>query len=132
MSLKNINASKDIEYNLRSPKKYKKTWLIISLVTTLIILINLIPIIYLNVSHSNYDDIVLSLNYNFTDAAKILNYIVFGLIFSPYLYLCASWIVGIDNITKSTKFHIYIWVVYSLCTILALIAIVLCFRGLII
>ena len=132
MKLKKFSIGKKIEQNLRIPKRYKWTWIIIGLVTLFILLINIIPIIYLNVSHSSVNENILSMNSSFTNAALIINYVVFGLMFIPYLYLSASWIVGIDNITKSKKFHLMIWSIYTICSCLSLIAIILCFRGLII
>ena len=132
MKLKNFSIGNKIEQNLRIPKRYKITWIIIGLVTLFILLINIIPIIYLNVPHSSINESILSMNDSYTNASLIINYVVFGLIFAPYLYLSASWIVGIDNITKSKKFHLLIWIIYTICACLALIAIILCFRGLII
>lgn len=132
MLIKDFSIGNKIEQNLRNPKKYKFTWIIIGIITIFIILLNIIPIIYTNVDHSSVTNNILNINSSYTNAACIINYIVFGLIFIPYLYLSASWIVGIDNITKSKKFHLLIWIIYTFCACLALIAIVLCFRALII
>lgn len=132
MIIKDFSIGNKIEQNLRSPKKYRITWMVIGLVTLFIILLNLIPIIFVNVPHSDVTNNILNINSSFTNASNIINYVVFGLLFIPYLYLSASWIVGIDNITKSKKFHLLIWIVYTICACLALIAIVLCFRALII
>ena len=132
MKIKDFSIGNKLEQNLRNPKKYKWTWIIIGLVTLFIILINIIPIIYLNSNHGWSTENILNINHSYTNAALIINYTVFGLIFIPYLYLSASWIVGIDNITKSKKFHILIWIIYTISACLAIIAIILCFRGLII
>lgn len=53
MNIKEFSVGNKIEQNLRSPKKYKYTWLIIGLVTLFIIGLNIIPIIFLNVKHSD-------------------------------------------------------------------------------
>ncbi|MBU3830988.1 MAG: hypothetical protein H9897_02425 [Candidatus Ureaplasma intestinipullorum] len=132
MNIKEFSVGNKIEQNLRSPKKYKYTWLIIGLVTLFIIGLNIVPIIFLNVKHSDATQNILNMNQSYLNASTIINYIVFGVMFIPYLYLSASWIVGIDNITKSKKFHLLIWIIYTICACLALIAIVLCFRGLLI
>ena len=132
-SLKNSKTLAQIEQNLRIPERYKRTWLAIAIITILLLALTAIPLASL-MAPSLPETIVANIaaNNNFAEAAKILTYVSYGLVAVPYLYLTASWIVGIDNITKSKYFHLFIWVVYSIAAMLIVLAIVFCFRSYII
>ena len=132
-SLKNSKTLAQIEQNLRIPERYKKTWLAIAIVSLIILGLSAIPLACL-MAPGLPQTIAANIasNDNFANAAKILVYVSYGLISIPYLYLTASWIVGIDNITKSKYFHLFIWVVYAIVTMLIVLAIIFCFRSYII
>ncbi len=121
-----------IEYNLRVPAFYKKTWKIIAYVSLFVLLLAAVPIIVTKAPTNKSILNALSQNYTLAEAGQILSYISFGLIATPYVFLTACWIVGIDNITKSKYFHIFIWVVYSLSSLLSIIGTIISFRGYII
>ncbi|MDE5651469.1 MAG: hypothetical protein K2H80_00160 [Ureaplasma sp.] len=121
-----------IEYNLRIPAFYKRTWKIIAYVSLLVLALAAVPII---VTKSPTDTSILNAlnqNHSLALAAQILSYISFGLIVIPYVFLTACWIVGIDNITKSKYFHMFIWFIYSSSSLLSIIGIIIAFRGYII
>lgn len=120
---------KTIEFNLRVPKYYKRTWIAIALVTIFLLMLASVSIIAIYAPTDSR--IVSNLNYNsgLKNVAAILSYVSYGFIGLPYLFLSACWIVGIDNITKSKKFHIFIWIIYSLSSLISIIGIILCFRA---
>lgn len=129
LSLKESKTLNKIEQNLRMPKKYRQTWLIIGLVTIFLLGLTAIPLACLFAKLPQTIEQNILWNANFANAAKILTYVSYGLIAIPYLYLSASWIVGIDNITKSKYFHLFIWVMYALAATLIILAIIFCFRS---
>lgn len=121
-----------VEYNLRIPQYYKKTWVVIFLVTLFLLLLSSVGIIAIKTPTNGNLVQNIANNSQWANAACIMDYVAFGLIALPYLFLSACWIVGIDNITKSKHFHLFIWIIYVLAAVLAVIALILAFRAYII
>lgn len=125
---KKNSTYKKIEFNLRVPKYYKNTWIAIGLITLFLGLLGSIAIIAIKAPTNQ--QIVNNIRYNLTlaNVACIMSYVSLGIISIPYIFLSACWIVGIDNITKSPKFHILIWIIYSLSALLSIISLIISFR----
>ena len=118
--LETLKRTKEkIEYNLRIPQYYRKTWIVILVVTLFLLFLSGVGLIIIKVPTDP----------NWSNAACIIDYIAFGFVALPYLFLSACWIVGIDNITKSKHFHIFVWIAYVIAVTLAIIAIILAFRA---
>lgn len=126
--MKQNSVYKKIEFNLRVPKYYKNTWISIGLITLFLGLLGSIAIIA--VKAPTNAQLVSNIKYNIelANAACIVSYVSLGLIAIPYIFLSACWIVGIDNITKSAKFHIVIWAIYTLSATLSIISLIISFR----
>lgn len=129
VSVKNSKTLNQIEVNLRIPEKYKKTWIAIGLITIIILAFTAIPLACLYAKLPQTIESNIKWNSNFAIASKVLTFISYGFVVLPYLYLSASWIVGVDNITKSKYYHLFIWISYSLAAFLIILAIIFCFRA---
>lgn len=126
--MKQNSIYKKIEFNLRVPKYYKITWITIGLVTLFLGLLGTIAIIAIKAPTNPQIINNIQYNINLANIACIISYVSLGLIAIPYIFLSACWIVGIDNITKSAKFHIVIWIIYSLSATLSIISLLISFR----
>lgn len=118
-----------IDYNLRIPQYYKKTWLAILFITIFLLVFAAVAIIVVKAPTNETLVKNLASNPKWVQAACILSYISYGFIAVPYLFLSACWIVGIDNITKSKHYHLFIWAVYWISALLSLVAIIIGFRA---
>lgn len=118
-----------IDYNLRIPQFYKKTWIAILFTTIFLLLFAAVAIIVVKVPTNETLVKNLASNQKWVLAACIMSYISYGFIAIPYLFLSACWIVGIDNITKSKHYHLFIWSVYWISALLSLVAIIIGFRA---
>lgn len=128
--LETLKRTKEkIEYNLRIPQYYRKTWIVILVVTLFLLFLSGVGLIIIKVPTDPNLVKNIASNPNWSNAACIIDYIAFGFVALPYLFLSACWIVGIDNITKSKHFHIFVWIAYVIAVILAIIAIILAFRA---
>lgn len=129
-SLKRVREK--IDYNLRIPQYYKRTWITILFVTIFLLAFASVAIIVVKAPTNETLIKNLASNATWAKAACILSYTSYGFIAVPYLFLSACWIVGIDNITKSKHYHLFIWSVYWISGLLSLIAIIIGFRAYII
>ncbi|GAA5414802.1 hypothetical protein [Ureaplasma ceti] len=129
VSVKNSKTLNEIEAKLRVPEHYKRIWIIIGFVTLCILALTAIPLasLYAKLPQTIANNV--AYNWNFTIASKVIVFVSYGVVCVPYLYLTASWIVGVDNITKSKYFHLLIWVVYSIAITLIILAIIFCYRA---
>lgn len=126
------NLLNNLGDNLQGYKYYQKTWIVILVSTIILFGLGAIPLGYLFSSHGAATDIVINLNSTFAEVSKILVYVSYGAIGTVYLFLAGVWITGINNITKSKYFHLFLWVAYSIAATLLIIAIILCFRAIIV
>lgn len=122
-----------IENRMLSTKKYKQTWWFIVFISLCFIGLSLITLIYQYFpNHSETIKVSLKINSSYALASKILVFISYGIILTPYLYLSGAWISGINNTSKSKYFHLFIWIIYAICFLLVIIALILNFRSIMI
>lgn len=121
-----------MEFHLRVPQYYKRTWINIVLVTIFLLALAATSIIIIKAPTD--PNLIKSINSNasLANAGCILSYISFGIIAAPYIFLSACWIVGIDNITKSKNYHFMLWIFYTFSSLVSIIAIIISFRSYII
>lgn len=118
-----------MEFHLRIPQYYKRTWINIVLITFLLLALAAASIIIVKAPTDPNLKANLATNASLANAGCILSYISFGVIVAPYIFLSACWIVGIDNITKSKNYHFMLWIFYSFSSLLSIIAIIISFRA---
>lgn len=118
-----------MEFHLRIPQYYKRTWINIVLITFLLLALAAASIIIVKAPTDHNLKTNLATNASLANAGCILSYISFGVIVAPYIFLSACWIVGIDNITKSKNYHFMLWIFYAFSSLLSIIAIIISFRA---
>lgn len=118
-----------MEFHLRIPQYYKRTWINIVLITFLLLALAAASIIIVKAPTDPNLKTNLATNASLANAGCILSYISFGVIVAPYIFLSACWIVGIDNITKSKNYHFMLWIFYAFSSLLSIIAIIISFRA---
>lgn len=123
---KKTKLSSKIEERLLSTKKYRQSWWIILAITLLFFAITAGV---LAMQFVTYDDqlimAVKQQNTSYCLASQILVYISYGILAIPYLYVAGAWMSGVNNISRSKTLHLTLWIIYSICMTIALIALIL-------
>ncbi len=135
-----IKLTDATEKFLTSPKGYKKSWVRSFLG---IILASIIIGIVMGISYNygpfssyaadskNYWELgyKLAQHKDLMVSATYLCYAVIGCFCTPFICGLATWLIGINQVTKSKYFHLFMWFMIFLSILLAMIALTLLARS---
>ena len=128
---KKSKLSSKIEERLLSTKKYIQSWWIIFGMTLLFFGITIAVLVVQFTQHSATIMANMEVNKSYGLASQILVYISYGIFVAPYLYVAGAWMSGVNNISRSKNLHLTLWIIYSICITIALIAMILNIKSLI-
>ncbi len=118
-----------LELSLRINKNVKWHWLTILLVTLIIVGMTAITLGLLIPPQKTYHNTnIVNQNLGFVNAAEILCYTVYAVLFIPELFLVGCWISSINDVHRSKYFHAAIIFFYFIAFVLAIIAIIFTIR----
>ena len=132
--MKQTNEKKSIietlEHSLRINKNVKWHWLSILLVTLIIVGMTAVTLgLLIPPQKTGQNDIIVNtINPGFVNAAEILCYTVYVVLFIPELFLAGCWISSINDVHRSKYFHASIIFFYFIAATLAIIAIIFTIR----
>lgn len=134
-----VKLTNNIETFLQSPKGVKKSWirtiLTMTLCATMFIIIISLSFTYgplsgqaqwTNGLGSSFYQVV---NAPFLEAGTWIGVAGLCILVVPFIYLFAVWMMGINQVSSSKQFHLFMWIVTFIMVILALLAMVLLIRA---
>lgn len=127
----------NVENFLQTKKGYKKSWVRSFLV---IILCAICFGVVLGISYNlgpmsgkiaqvNTYEWNLSQNGGLLESATYISIAGICIMVFPFICGMATWMIGINQVTKSKYFHLFIWIMVSIAVILAIIAIIFLIRA---
>lgn len=134
-----VKLTNNIETFLQSPKGVKKSWirtiLTMTLCATMFIIIISLSFAYGPLSGqaqwteglgSSFYQVV---NAPFLEAGTWIAVTGLCLFTIPFIYLFAVWMMGINQVSSSKQFHLFMWIITFIMTIFALLAMILLIRA---
>ncbi|MGL4950545.1 MAG: hypothetical protein ACRC4M_01740 [Mycoplasma sp.] len=144
--------SGNVEEFLKTPKGYKKSWTRVGAFTLLSLIVFIVVICYsyingplsvpppeetpdeepemfLRAIKSISSIMQEPKNAVFINAATWISITGLSLMATPLVYLLAVWIVGVNQPSRTPYFHIFLWVLVFIISILALIAMIFLIRS---
>lgn len=130
MNLKKFELLNILEDKLQRFKYYRNSWITIIFFTLLLLGLTAITLGYLfgEKDPQTVKNFVANAT-AFATPAKILVYVSYGVILTPFIYLTGAWISGINHTSRSKYFHLFVWICYTIAALFIIISIILCFRA---
>ncbi|MGL4947975.1 MAG: hypothetical protein ACRC42_01135 [Mycoplasma sp.] len=138
--------STNVENFLQSPKGYKKSWFRVIAISTIAMIIFSI-ILGLSYTYGPLSipppppeepdaetfrfplDKILQENPYFINTATWLSIAGFAIVGCPLIYVFAVWIVGVNKPSRTPYFHIFLWLVTFVLSVLAVVALIFFIRA---
>lgn len=135
-----IKLADAAEQFLQTKKGYKKSWMrslfgmIIAAIMIGVVMgfsYNQGPLSGISIDAKDYNSIAhnLSKHPDLINSATYICYAVIACFVAPFICGMATWLIGINQVTKSKYFHIFMWTMVLIAIILATIALIMFIRS---